>query len=178
MLISFTPFHEIWQMPKQPLNFSRNPHKKIIQSQTNSQHPFRVTTFTFHPESGKFHQPQGKLHSTPIRDDHRKSGGKCERVAGGWLTELSCRRRSTPLGLFYFLCSLSLIFNCHQQDGNFRSRAIMFSLHSQDPWHTLTGAHKHTHKSRTLRETGGLGKWSPGRVIECYRTLLTFLFAH
>lgn len=59
--------------------------------------------------------------------------------------------------LFLFLCSLSLIFNCHQQDGNFRSRAIMFSPHSKDPWHTHTHTQTHSHTSHAHCENLGVG---------------------
>lgn len=67
------------------------------------------------------------------------------------------RPRPSWVYFIFFLCSLSLIFNCHQQDGNFRSRAIMFSLHSKDPWHTHTHTQTHSHTSHAHCENLGVG---------------------
>jgi len=80
MLISFTPFHEIWQMPKQPLNFSRNPHTKLYSRRQTVSILSGLPPSPFTPKAENFTSHK----ANSIQHQLGMIIGKAEENARGW----------------------------------------------------------------------------------------------
>lgn len=166
MLISFTPFHEIWQAPVQPLNFIRNSHKKCRRRQTVSilsgLPPFtpRAENFTSHKANSIQHQLGMIIGKAEENGRHKR------RVAGGWLTKLSSVHPNWGVICYWARKKLTSLPGCHKYIPQHRQTINNLCDLRVDEWPTWEGGAGWRCRSGWCGVNWWWG-WQDGTLLNC-----------